>query len=209
MMDLKHPVATKFFSLPDNDMHNNNPFYTWGSTDNSSVSVYGALPSTNPGKSSKTLALYFSSMNPNILNCTIVGPNNEPYYYVVTDSSLPGYTVFKGNDNKSVALVEWKRQCHVEIRDIVHKQPASTFLSLSPDRQSRIMTVAGQNYMWVPQKELICLYTASSSNPTLLAQLSKRQGTVKLELAPNAVQAGLVLPALTAVVLLQSGQRID
>ncbi|THV04750.1 hypothetical protein K435DRAFT_648774 [Dendrothele bispora CBS 962.96] len=192
-------------------MHNN-PFYSWDSSDNSNASVYGALPSANPEKStsnSNSLALNFTSMNPNILNCTVVGPNNQPYYYVVTDSSLPGYTVFKSNDNKSVALVEWKRQCQIEIRDIVCKQPASSFLSLSPDRQYRVMTVAGQQYMWAPRNDVICLYTGGSSSPTLLAQLSKKKGTMKLELAPSAVQAGLLLPSLAAVVLLQSGQRID
>ncbi|KAF5369053.1 hypothetical protein D9758_002946 [Tetrapyrgos nigripes] len=190
-------------------MHGSNPYYTWTSSDNAGGSAYGALPSANPGMSSNLLTLVFTSMNPNILSSTVVGPNNDPCYYVITDSSLPGYTVFKGTDDRSVALIDWTRQCQVEIRDIVRKQAASSFLSLSSDRQYRIMTVAGQKYMWAPHKNLICLYTNNTPTPVQLAQLSKVQGIIKLELTASAVQAGLVLPCLAAAVLLQSGQRID
>lgn len=115
-----------------------NPFASWANSRGSgdvAPSLFGALPLAFQGTDSFT-TFYFTSLNTTILNCTLTGPNGQPHLYIVTDSSLPGYTVFKTADGRNVALVEWsQRRAQVEIRGALQKQPASQFIRLSPDRR--------------------------------------------------------------------------
>lgn len=92
----------------------------------------------------------------------------------------------------------------------------------------RIMSIGGQDYAWVPRDNTICvrnvsilliqvltpeflpqMYKVNSSNAACLAKLSKEHGSIKLDVSPTAIQNGLLQPSVLAVVLLQSGQRID
>ncbi|KAE9396702.1 hypothetical protein BT96DRAFT_921966 [Gymnopus androsaceus JB14] len=190
-----------------------NPFASWASTrgsGDSAPSVFGALPAAFQTTTSDFMTFYFTSLNTTILNCTLTGPNGQPHFYIATDSSLPGYTVFRTPDGRNVALVEWNPHgAQVEIRGALQKQLASQFIRLSPDRRFRIMSFGGQDYAWVPRDNTICMYRVSSSHAACLAKLSKEHGTMKLEVSPTAVQNGLLLPSALTVMLLQSGQRID
>ena len=111
-----------------------NPFSSWAYGGEAGASVFGALPITSSGSPSSDFAsYYFTCLNPTILNSTLTGPNGQPQLYMTTDSSLPGYTVFKTVDGRSVALIEWsQRYTQIEIRGVVQKQPASHFLTITP-----------------------------------------------------------------------------
>ncbi len=119
-----------------------NPYNVWGTLPSGSSSeippsIYGALP-WNDSSSSNAPRLHtfsFTALNPSITNCVVLGPNNDPQFYVITDSNLPGYTVLKAANGQKFGLIEWKSGgSQVEIRGAVPKQAASTFLTLSPDR---------------------------------------------------------------------------
>ena len=129
---------------------NQNPFAHWtagnvnsnnGNWDPNSgppPSIVGALPylnTTYPLPPDDLVKFIFTSFNPTILNCTVLGPNNRPYFFVVTDASMLGYTIWKNAGNKNIALVEWQNSPLVEARGILPKQQASGWLRLAADRR--------------------------------------------------------------------------
>ncbi|KAJ7636478.1 hypothetical protein FB45DRAFT_1024597 [Roridomyces roridus] len=151
-------------------------------------------------------------MSPSILNCTILGRNNFPYFRVTTDSDsdIPGYTSVRNPEGTAVGLIEWKDQPMVEVRNVFGKQCVSKWLALSCDAGHRIMKVAGEKYIWAPRKGAIYLYPAGTSTPELLARIIRAaNGTISLEITPSAISAGLLETCVVATVLLQCGHKID
>jgi hypothetical protein len=146
----------------------------WGNGSEQPPSVFGALPSPTFPSKSNLVTFRFTSFNPTILNCDVVGPNSFPYFRVVTDSSMRGYTVLQ-REGKNIALVEWQDHPQVEIRDKMSKKAVSRLLSLSPDRRFasmsfpfnlslicrhlsfRTMHINGQQYTWAPKQNVICV----------------------------------------------------
>lgn len=152
-----------------------NPFFsTWAYGGDARSSLYGALPAPDSTTSDFQM-LYFTSMNPNILSCTLTKADGQPQYYITTDSWIPGYTNFRTVGGQSVVLIEWNsRGAEVEIRGTLKKQYASDFLQLSRDRRYalhrwytifrltrlprfRIMTFGGEQYAWVARDNTICV----------------------------------------------------
>jgi hypothetical protein len=73
-----------------------------------------------------------------ILNCAVVGPDICPYFHVVTSQDyLPGHTVFRTNEGRDVASVEWMPNgggACVELHDkSLEKQLVSVWLGVSRD----------------------------------------------------------------------------
>jgi hypothetical protein len=163
-------------------MHTSNPYAQgWlyggnggGNSAQSPISIFGALPAPFPTTSS-LVAFHFTSFNPTILNCTILGPNSRPYFHVTTDSSF-AYTVLKNNEGRTLAAISWQTQPIVEVPGTTPKQAARQFLRLSPDQRytipkhlidptestyhlsftrSRGMSVRGAWYTWTPNSESI------------------------------------------------------
>lgn len=98
-------------------------------------SVFGALPTTSSIAPASNMATYHAtSFSPTIFNSTVVGPQGELCFHIVTDNELSGYTVFKDAQNKSVALIEWKTPPTVELRGIMSGS-ARSWLRLSQDRR--------------------------------------------------------------------------
>ncbi|KAJ6480482.1 hypothetical protein C8R47DRAFT_982957 [Mycena vitilis] len=190
-----------------------NPYATWTNSalrrgSSARPSVHGALPFPADPSASNPLTFHFTACNPTVLNCTVVGQNTFPYFTTTTDASLPGYTAVKNNDGKIIALIEWKDRPLVEIRNVFSKMRVSDWLSLGSDASHRVMKVHGQNFIWVPQKNTICLYPAGTQTPQLLGRIFKRDdGTITLELTANA--RGLLEACVVATILLQCGRRID
>ncbi|KAK0486160.1 hypothetical protein IW261DRAFT_783220 [Armillaria novae-zelandiae] len=210
-----------------------NPYNVWGTLPSGSSSeippsIYGALPWNDSSSSNapRLHTFYFAALNPSIANCVVLGPNNDPQFYVTADSNLPGYTVLKTANGQKFGLIEWKSGgSQVEIRGAVPKQATSTFLSLSPDRRYRIMHVGDSDYIWMPDQNGIrvcvsyivhniadsdlpqmCLGGDMSS--TTLAKVTRESSSFKLEMRSEAVQAGLIHSAIAAIVLLESGSSI-
>ncbi|TFK32345.1 hypothetical protein BDQ12DRAFT_617238 [Crucibulum laeve] len=200
-------------------MYSNNPFGTWaeagqGHSSNTvwgggapPPSVFGALP--YPAASSNLVTFYFTSFSPDILNCSIVGPQGQTLYRVVTDNQMPGYTVIKNAEGRNISLIEWQAHPFIEIRGILPKQNVRNWLRLSPDRASRTMDVRGMRYMWSPSDKAISLFAGSASHPTFLSKITRTHGNITLDMASDALQLGILDTVIAAALLLQCGRNID
>ncbi|PBK79922.1 hypothetical protein ARMGADRAFT_950281 [Armillaria gallica] len=171
-------------------------------------SLFGALPYPTPPVPANYVSFYLTSFNPSVLNCTVIGPQQRPYFTFITDPNMPTYTVLKDAKGRSTALVEWQSHPLVELRGVISKQKARDWLRLSQDKASRTMDVCGTRYLWIPQEQYINLYSSGSS-PRLLARICRGHGTITLDIAAEAMQLGLLEAAIIATMLLQSGQNID
>lgn len=161
-----------------------NPFSSWnksGTGQSSVPSLYGALPYPTPSPPSSLITFYITSFNPTVLNCTVIGPDQQHVCYIVTDPQMPGYTIFRSAAGKSIALVEWQSHPQVEVRGVFSKRKVKDWLNLSPDKRYvseypvasqyrrischvlssfRFMEVAGMRYSWVPQDKSINVSSA-------------------------------------------------
>ncbi|KAG7449685.1 uncharacterized protein BT62DRAFT_1073117 [Guyanagaster necrorhizus] len=191
------------------------PYNVWGTLPSGSSSeippsIYGALPWDGSSSNAPSLyAFYFTTLNPSIIDCTVIGPNNEPQFYVTTNSTMPGYTVLKAADGRSLGLIEWKNSSsQVEIRGAVPKQATNDFLRLSHDHRYRIMRVGGRDYILTSDEDGIRMYLGGDMSSKMLAKVTRNPSSFKLEISSDAVQAGLLHSAVVAIVLLESGLRI-
>ncbi|KIJ61586.1 hypothetical protein HYDPIDRAFT_42553 [Hydnomerulius pinastri MD-312] len=182
---------------------------SWGA--GNPPSVFGALPYPSGSGShaplNELVTFKFTSFNPTILNCKVIGPHNETYFRAVTDASMQGYTVLKNSQGSNIALVEWASHPNVEARGITAKQPVGQWLRLSSDRSSRYMVCNGVSYTWAPSDRFLHLFVSGTSD--LLVRVSKTYDSVVLELTPRAMQLGLLDAAILATILLQCGKSID
>ncbi|KAH9933053.1 uncharacterized protein B0H18DRAFT_985309 [Fomitopsis serialis] len=191
-----------------------NPFAAggWGTGSGIAPSIFGALPSvaiSNAKTTQPDSVLYkFTNCNTTILNCNIAGPQGRVVYRVVTDSGAPSSTMWKDNDNRNVAMVNWQPNANVEIRGIASRQRARDWLHLSADKSKRVMTIAGVQYAWSPIEGFICLYKLQSTAPRVLARIGRAQD-VTLEMTQEAMQLGLLEACLVATVLLTCGHNVD
>ncbi|THV03706.1 hypothetical protein K435DRAFT_715368 [Dendrothele bispora CBS 962.96] len=201
-------------------MHGTNPYAQSGWTNSSfpssgsglQPSVYGALPFTSVGGSAPTIHRFrFTSFNPDICNCTVVGPNSKTYFQIMNNTPTTGFTLFQNRDGKSFGVIEWRQSpgTVVELRDVVKKQLVSSWLALSQDRSYRHMTVGNRGFVWVPRDDYIGLYSHGTADPQLYAKVARGDGHVALDITSAAIQLGLLEPCVVAVVLLQSGRHID
>jgi hypothetical protein len=128
-----NPYAQAGWYNPENPHSINNT--TWGSQSPPPASIFGALPSTTPPSPPSTLTLVFTSFNPTILDSSVVGPKFQKYFTVSTSRSASGhpYTVFYKHNGESVAIVEWRQQPTVQIRNVVSMQHTSQWLRPGPD----------------------------------------------------------------------------
>jgi hypothetical protein len=92
-----------------------------GASGSPAPSVFGALPYPTAGPTLQNLiTFHLTSFNPDVLNCMVFAPHSRAFMSVVTDSSMPGCTVWKDISSQTAALVEWKSQPTIEIRGSVY-----------------------------------------------------------------------------------------
>ncbi|KAH0826599.1 hypothetical protein J3R83DRAFT_4960 [Lanmaoa asiatica] len=198
-------------------MYGLDPFSAQNATNNvdpsHAPSIFGALP--YPGSTSSVInpplhtlvTLRFTSLNPTILNCAIVGPNNQTYYRIVTDAPGQAFTLLKAAAGHNIALVEWRSHPTVEAQGVTAKQPVGQWLRLSSDRRSRTMTHNGVQYSWAPVDRFLHLFAPGSSE--WLARVTRSYDAIVLELTPRAIELRLIDAAILATALLQCGKNID
>ncbi|KIM46773.1 hypothetical protein M413DRAFT_63589 [Hebeloma cylindrosporum] len=198
-----------------------NPFDSWSQAGNGQSasnawngvgqppSVFGALPYPSDPNYSSMVTFYFTSFNPNILNCSVVGPRAQTYYRIVTDNQMPGYSVIKNAEGRNVSLVEWQTLPMIEVRGVLAKQHVRTWLGLTSDRSSRTMTVRGMQYTWSPSDKSINLYAGGPRDRKFLARISRANGAISLDMTSDAMQLGLLDIVVVAAFLLQCGRNID
>lgn len=102
-------------------------------------SIFGALPSasttTAPNPIADSVTFTFTNFKTTILNSTIVGPQGRTVYRVVTETTAPACTIFKDNESRNVAMVQWQPNASVEIRGVAAQQRVRDWLKLSPDQR--------------------------------------------------------------------------
>lgn len=114
-----------------NTMSYGNPYSQWNVANSEATPLLGVLPSSAP-LIERPISFTFA-LNPDILNCVVAGPNGLPYYRVVTNSHLPGYTVIQDRHGKTIGLAEWQANPFVEVRSAVSKRKTGAWLPLSRD----------------------------------------------------------------------------
>ncbi|KAF9258403.1 hypothetical protein L218DRAFT_877186 [Marasmius fiardii PR-910] len=195
-----------------------NPFAQGGWTGSGSSSqypepsIYGALPFSAGSSSSPNdsiLTFTFTSFDPNITNCIVLGPNSRPFFRIIDNSPSTGFTLFQNNEGRSIAIIEWMRSATVvEIRDIVQKQLVSSWLAVSQDRSYRTMIARNRSFVWTTRENYVGLFTPGPSSQCY-AKVIRGEESVVLQITAQAVQLGLLESCVVAVVLLQSGRQID
>lgn len=133
------PSKTNFRELLN--MSVNNPYaQAWLGGSNSGQaappSIFGALPFAAPSEQSPLLAFQFTALNPDILNCIVLGPNARHCFSISTSAPTfgqPAMTAIRNDKNEVVAKVEWHQRPVVEVKDMVPRCLASQFLPLSQD----------------------------------------------------------------------------
>ncbi|KAI0918517.1 hypothetical protein AcW1_009611 [Taiwanofungus camphoratus] len=187
----------------------------WGSGSGIAPSIFGALP-TLPVSDSiprsmqpDSVTFQLTNFNTTILNCSILGPQSRVAYRVVTDSGAPSSTIFKDNESRNVAMIQWQPNATLEIRGVTSRQRARDWLRLASDQSKRTMEVGGVQYAWSPIDGFICLYRLQSTAPRVLARIARARDMVILEMIPEAMQSGLLEPSVVATVLFTCGHNID
>ncbi|KAF8884584.1 hypothetical protein CPB84DRAFT_1850631 [Gymnopilus junonius] len=165
--------------------------------------TFGALPTQ--GGTDSILTFEFCSFNPDVLNCTVIGPMKRSFFTIRTNSSNTVISKPEG----AFAIIHWAQRPTVEASGVIPFQRAAEFVRLSPDRS--LMKVDGKTYAWVPGSNGICLYTTGPSPPEQFARLRmvSDNSKVLLEITSEAFQAGLFEPSVVSTVLLFSSRNID
>ncbi|KAI0346686.1 hypothetical protein BDW22DRAFT_793075 [Trametopsis cervina] len=193
-----------------------NPFTQGGwSQPGIAPSVFGALP-TLPISASVPRAIQpdsvtfqFAQFNSTVLNCSVLTPQSRVGYRIVTETTMPSCTLWKDQEHRVIAMVQWQPHATLEIRGVAPKQRVREWLKLSPDQSVRTMEVRGVRYAWAPMDTFICLYKTQTSAPKVLARVARAPNTVLLEVTQEAMQLGLLEPCLVATVLFVCGHNID
>ncbi|KAJ7598963.1 hypothetical protein C8J56DRAFT_1093027 [Mycena floridula] len=178
---------------------------TWNT--NPTPSLLGALPFSQ-GHQSNLTRFYLTSFNPDALNCTVIGPQHRPVFYIGSDPKLPGYTTISAADGHGIALIEWQKHPLVEVRGTFAKQRVKDWLRLSTDRRARSMEISGRRYLWAPKDNSLDLSTVEQY-PKFMARILRGQGVITLEMTDDALQLGLLESLITAATLLQCGRNVD
>ncbi|KAJ6450773.1 hypothetical protein C8R45DRAFT_1127480 [Mycena sanguinolenta] len=180
----------------------------WSSSVPPRPSLLGALPLLSPAPPPILLSFTFGSLNPNILNSTVTGPDSRLYFTISTDSLAATCTAFFNATGNPIAIIEWREHPVAEIHGILSKRRISQWLTLSQSGSRRKMEALGKQFVWVPNGDLICLY-AGVNYSQLYAQVSRDNNSVTLKLTTEAIRIGLLESCVVAAFLLQCGKNID
>ncbi|KDR69073.1 hypothetical protein GALMADRAFT_77790 [Galerina marginata CBS 339.88] len=203
-MNINNPYAQAGWYNPQNP-HSINQ-WPWRPT--SSAPTFGALPSFLERPTS-VQKFTFTSFNPDIRNCVVLGPNDHNFFTVHTNGSIT--TVLKANNPSPAAVIRWVQHPTVEAADGLAMQRANDFLKLSRDQTYRAMVADGRTYAWIPRENGIYLYNAGPHPPVEFARmrLGNDMTKVYLELTGEAFPAGLLKPTILSTILLFSGRALD
>lgn len=69
------------------------------------------------------------------MNCTVLGPQNQPYFRVITDTPTPGFSVLQNGQGKNFAFIEWRSHPLIDMKGVVPKQRIGDWIPLSSDKK--------------------------------------------------------------------------
>ncbi|KAF8989484.1 hypothetical protein BDQ17DRAFT_1256810 [Cyathus striatus] len=167
--------------------------------------TFGLLPSVPSAPS--ILTFRFISCNPNILSCLVNGPKGYPYFSVSSTPDFSSSTIYRSG-GPAIATIFWRSPPTIESQ-LVLRQNVAQWLPLDGQQNYRTMTISGRVYGWYPRGAYLCLCSAGPAPPELYARVSRSGNEVVLEVAPEAIQLGLLEFIIIATVVLQSGRVID
>ncbi|KAJ7457663.1 hypothetical protein B0H11DRAFT_1925092 [Mycena galericulata] len=201
-----NPFLQGWLNPSANPTNQNTP---WGSI----PSVFGVLPYPTPPAPTPTVpsltTFTFSSPSGSILNSVVTGPQSQRFFRVTTDSTTAGFSVVQNTRRESIAMIEWRKHPVVEIIGTLSKRNSAQWLTLSPDKAYRLMTVQGRNFRWMPDDRYICLYSATTANPQFFGRISQNQEGTTIEVTTEALQLGLLEVFVVSTLLLMCGRNID
>ncbi|KDR69066.1 hypothetical protein GALMADRAFT_1353082 [Galerina marginata CBS 339.88] len=172
---------------------------------NSLTATFSALPSSHYSYES-VYTFTFTSFNPDIGNCVVLGPNNRISLTVRTDTS--GTIISKVNQYDAVAVIRWEPHPTVEAASLLAPQLVGDFLKLSPDQRYRTMRADEKVYAWIPRQRGTSLYNAGPHPPRKFARMRSNNDVTKiyLELSAEAFPRGLLIPCILSTILFFSGR---
>ena len=103
-------------------------------------SIFGALPSLPVSTSSRPLAsdtvtFQFANFKTTILNSTVYGPQQRTCYRIATENSAPTCTIFKDNESRNIAMIQWQPNAQLETRGSGSRVRVRDWLRLSSDQR--------------------------------------------------------------------------
>ncbi|KAF7317502.1 hypothetical protein MKEN_00836600 [Mycena kentingensis (nom. inval.)] len=176
-------------------------------------SIFGALPYPTPtgGPAPVWMWFTFNGFNPNILNCTVTGPQARTYFTIRTDKpgQAPGFTVVSNALQQPAVIIEWAKHPVLEVRDVVSKRRTVEWMPLAQGNKYRTMTARGRTFIWAPDDDDITMYSVGLGTPQTYARIYRDDDEVILQMTVEAVQIGLLEVCVAATLLLQCGRNID
>jgi hypothetical protein len=88
----------------------------------------------------------FNSVNGDIKNILVAGPDNRRYFAVVTNPSSPGFTVIQNSDGVDIAAIGWTTHAFIEIPGIVTRQTTRHWIGLAASLKYVVNAVVGSRY---------------------------------------------------------------
>ncbi|THV04713.1 hypothetical protein K435DRAFT_648706 [Dendrothele bispora CBS 962.96] len=214
MIDIISPLASNSWTQVDHHWHDDSTLGLWGNDqDNYYDQVATQLCSPSSPRfladPSELLTFSFTSFCPDLSNCAVMGPHQQPYLFISTDLQRPTYTIFHDAQGGVIAYIEWQEQPMVQIRDMVSKCRVTDWLGHSLDKKSRIMFCGGSSYTWSPKNMSHDLFSLEeSSEPKFLARISKGRTTMFLDITGETLNLGLLNATIVATFLLQCNTRV-
>ncbi|KAF9474789.1 hypothetical protein BDN70DRAFT_898697 [Pholiota conissans] len=170
--------------------------------------TFGMLPSQTVEISPHWITYTFSSLDEDILDCAVIGPNGKSILDISTSlhANDAGITTFTGLNGVPYAQIEWSRSPLVEISGVIPKQKATTWIKQSASSPcSRTMQFQSREYVWERYKETLYLYTTyyePGHDRILLAKFRRLNQVMVLQVLPNAFVHEVLNPFIVALMLL-------
>ncbi|KAH8834009.1 hypothetical protein DL96DRAFT_1810371 [Flagelloscypha sp. PMI_526] len=166
----------------------------------SQAGILYATPTT-----SNVLTFEFVRFNPDITNCSLAGPGGVQHPAIFSTDN--GMTVVQNFQSELTGAINWTHPATVELPGLVGRQTVRQWLSLTRDRTQRTMVFRGQTFTWRPSWEDLCLYDQGTE--LIRCQVKRTDSFLKVQIDTRGIPQGLVECIVVAIVILQSGRRID
>lgn len=134
------------------------------------------------------------------INCNIIGPNNRVLYTITSND--PHVTIMR-DCQKDVAIIEWRSPfTMIEIRGGKKMRKEDFLRQIVGKTSAQCMYWHNIPYYWTADDAHFYLYSENiSSLPLAIVRAS--DPLFEMEVSPEAVQTGVLEPALVALIVMQ------
>ncbi|KAH8834008.1 hypothetical protein DL96DRAFT_477423 [Flagelloscypha sp. PMI_526] len=175
------------------------------SSDSGSQSTSGSGILYQTPATSNVLTFKFVQFNPDITNCSLAGPDGVQHPAIFsTDNRM---TIVQNFQSELTGTITWTHPATVELPGLVSRQSVRQWLSLTRDKAQRTMVFRGHAFTWRPSWEDLCLYDQGTE--LIRCQVKRTNNSLKVQIDTRGIPQGLVECIVVAIIILQSGRRID